>query len=100
MLNFLGKSCNALYLCNPRFSWWEIAQVVSWPLSSRSKICLLQEIVFKYFIAKVFGDSGAQFLANYLEKNCYSNKQERFEFNLFAKSKGKEKEEKNREQEN
>ena len=47
----------------------------------------------------VFCDSGAQFLANYLEKNCYGNKQERFEFDLFAKSKRTEKEEKSREQE-
>ena len=29
----------ALHLCNPRFSWREIAQEMAWPLSSRSKTC-------------------------------------------------------------
>ena len=30
----------AMHLCNPRFSWREIAQEMAWPTSSRSKTCL------------------------------------------------------------
>ena len=31
----------AMHLCNPRFSWREIAQEMAWPTLSRSKTCLL-----------------------------------------------------------
>ena len=31
----------AMHLCNPRFSWREIAQEMAWPTSPRSKTCLL-----------------------------------------------------------
>ena len=36
----------AMHLCNPHFSWPEIAQEMAWPLSLRSKTCLLWELVF------------------------------------------------------
>ena len=36
----------AMHLCNPHFSWREIAQEMAWPLSLRSKTCLLWELVF------------------------------------------------------
>ena len=59
----VGINC-AMLLCNPRFSWREIAQEMAWPTSSRSNTCLLQKLVFKYFKCKDL----RQFLVN-----CFEN---------------------------
>ena len=68
MLYFLGrKSCDT-FVQPAFFSWREIAQEMTWPLTSRSKTCL--PLVFNYFIAEGFclsiihGDHNAQFLVN------------------------------------
>ena len=41
----------AMHLCNPSFSWWEIAQEMAWPTSSRSKTCYFGNLFRKIVMA-------------------------------------------------
>ena len=56
-----------MYLCNPRFSWREIAQEVAWP-SRRVQILFTLELVFKYFKGAMSPHTHAQANENKLEK--------------------------------
>ena len=57
----------AMHLCNPSFSWWEIAQEKAWPTSSRSKTLFTLETCFQVFYIRICDRSG-RFLVNCFKK--------------------------------
>ena len=93
-----------MHLGNPHFSLWEIAQEIFVAIVVTFKNLFTLGTCFQVFysisILWLHMANNAQSLVNYLEKIVMAtNSRVWHGFNLFAKSKGKEKEEKGREQE-
>jgi len=57
----------AMHLCNPLFSWREIAQEIAWPKSSHSKPVYFRNL-FSSILSIRICDRGAQFIVNCFEK--------------------------------
>ena len=73
---------HSMHLCNPRFSWREIAQ--KW----RGQRRRIQKLVYlRNFFPSILSiricDRSAQFLVNCSEKNSYGNKQKRIQNSTY-----------------